>query len=245
MNENPYSPPQANVADLSPIGVPQPGALEGFRDLRRLVRWLAIALAALTVIELAHAVSLWLQIGLMSQARSGGGVTRAAALSNDRREAVISILYLLAYILTAVLFLRWTYLAKKNAMVFGASFLEFDFSPGWSVGYYFVPLANLVAPYKALRETFQASHPEFRPDTQRLEWSPAPKLLPYWWALWIGNGILGQVIFQYSLHTRTLDDALNMSWATLASAILHLPLILVVWLLISTLQRWQTARVSG
>jgi hypothetical protein len=49
----------------------------------------------------------------------------------------------LAYFLTSVLFLRWTYLVKKNAMALGASYLEFDFSAGWSVGYYFVPLANL------------------------------------------------------------------------------------------------------
>jgi hypothetical protein len=55
----------------------------------------------------------------------------------------LSILCFLAYFLTSVLFLRWTYLVKKNAMALGESYLEFDFSAGWSVGYYFVPLANL------------------------------------------------------------------------------------------------------
>jgi hypothetical protein len=108
-----------------------------------LVRWLKIALAALAVIVLAHAVSLWLQIGLLSGAQSGGRITHEAALANDRREGLLSILYFLAYFLTSVLFLRWTYLVKKNAMALGASYLEFDFSAGWSVGYYFVPLANL------------------------------------------------------------------------------------------------------
>jgi hypothetical protein len=50
-----------------------------------LVRWLKIALAALAVIVLAHAVSLWLQIGLLSGAQSGGRITHEAALTNDRR----------------------------------------------------------------------------------------------------------------------------------------------------------------
>jgi hypothetical protein len=36
-----------------------------------------------------------------------------------------------------------------------------------------------------------------------------------------------------------------MSWAHFAGAILHLPLIAVVWVLISTMQRWQTAGVSN
>ena len=130
-------------------------------------------------------------------------------------------------------------------MALGASYLEFDFSPGWSVGYYFVPLANLVAPYRALKETFQASHPEFRPDAQRLEWSDPPKLLPFWWALWLANGFLGQGIFEYSHYAKTLPQLLNLSWAQSAGAVFHLPLIAVVWVLISTMQRWQTARVSA
>jgi hypothetical protein len=243
MNDNPYSPPQAHVAEFSSAS--QRGEVEGFRDLTGLVRWLTIALAVLALIELAQVVSLWLQIGLLSEAQSGGGITREAALANDRREGLVSVLFLLAYALTAVLFLRWTYLVKKNAMALGASFLEFDFSPGWSVGYYFVPFVNLVAPYRALKETFQASRPEFRPDTERLEWSSAPKLLPLWWTLWLVNGFLGQAIFQYSLHAKTLPQLLDMSWAHLAGAVLHLPLIAVVWVLISTMQRWQTARVSS
>jgi hypothetical protein len=243
MNDNPYSPPQAHVTDFSPA--PQREEAEGFRDLTGLVWWLTIALAALALIELVQVVSLWLQIRLLNGAQSGVGITHEAALANDRREGFLSIIYLLAYFLTSILFLRWTYLVKKNAMALGASYLEFDFSPGWSVGYYFVPFVNLVAPYKALRETFQASHPEFRPDTQRLEWSSAPKLLPLWWALWLVDGFLGQGIFQYSLHARTLPQLLNMSWAHFAAAILELPLIAVVWVLVSTMLRWQTARVSA
>jgi Domain of unknown function (DUF4328) len=243
MHDNPYSPPQAHLADFSPASRRE--EIEGFRDLTGLVRWLRIALAALAVIVLAHAVSLWLQIGLLSGPQSGGRITHEAALANDRREGLLSILYLLAYFLTSVLFLRWTYLVKKNAMALGASYLEFDFSPGWSVGYYFVPLANLVAPYRALKETFQASHPAFRPDAQRLEWSDPPKLLPFWWALWLANGFLGQGIFEYSHYAKTLPQLLNLSWAQSAGAVFHLPLIALVWVLISTMQRWQTARVSA
>jgi hypothetical protein len=243
MNDNPYSPPRAPVTDFS--STLQPQEVEGFRDLTGLVRWLTIALAALALILLVHAVSLWLQIGLLSGAQRGGGISHEAALANDRREGLVSILFLLTYLLTAVLFLRWTYLVKMNAMSLGASSLEFDISPGWSVGYYFVPFANLVSPYKALKETFQASHPEFRPDRQRLEWSPPPKLLPFWWALWLANGFLGQGIFQYSLGAKTLPHLLNMSWAHFAGAILQLLLIGVVWVLISTMQRWQFTRVCA
>jgi hypothetical protein len=242
MSDNPYSPPHANVADLPSESQPQ--VPTGFRDLSGLVRWLRIALVAFVLMVLARTASTWLQIELLSAAQRGGGLAQDIAIANDRRESLVSILYLLVYLATAVFFLRWTYLVKKNAMAIGASWLELKFSPGWSVGYYFVPFANLVAPYKALKETFQASHPEFRADKQRLEWASAPKLLPFWWGLWLVNGILGQGIFQYSLHAKTLDQLLDLSWAHLAHEILELPLIAVVWLLISTLQRWQITRAS-
>jgi hypothetical protein len=107
------------------------------------------------------------------------------------------------------------------------------------------PFVNPVALYRALKETFQASHPEFHPDKQRLEGSSAPKLRPLWRTLWLVNGFLGQAIFQYSPHAKTLPQLLDMSWAHLAGVVLHLPLIAVVWVLISTMQRWQTARVSN
>jgi hypothetical protein len=132
-----------------------------------------------------------------------------------------------------------------NAMALGASYLKFDFSPGWSVGYYFVPFANLVAPYRALKEAFQASHPEFRPARQRLEWVSAPKFLPVWWTLWLANGFLEQGIFQYSLGAKTIPQLLNMSWAHFAGVILRLPLIAMVWVLVSTMQRWQLTRVRA
>lgn len=46
-------------------------------------------------------------------------------------------------------------------------------------------------------------------------------------------------------YAKTLPQLLNLSWAQLADAVFHLPLIAVVWVLISTMQRWQTARVSA
>jgi hypothetical protein len=243
MNDNPYSPPRAPVADLSSASQPREGVQ--FRDLTGLIRWLKIALALLALIDLAQIVSVCLQISLLSEAQNGAGMTRQAARANLMRESLVSILYLLAYLLSSVLFLRWTYLGKKNAMALGAAFLEFEISPGWSVGYHFVPLMNLVMPYKALKETFQASNPDFRPDAQRLEWSSAPKVLPLWWTLWLANGFLGQAIFQYALHAKSLPQFLNLSWAHLVLAFLHLPLVAVVWVLISTMQRWQAARVSA
>ena len=82
MHDNPYAPPQAHLADFSPASRRE--EIEGFRDLTGLVRWLRIALAALAVIVLAHAVSLWLQIGYLSSGSRERRPLGPATASRDR-----------------------------------------------------------------------------------------------------------------------------------------------------------------
>ncbi|QYO65100.1 DUF4328 domain-containing protein [Leptolyngbya sp. 7M] len=48
-------------------------------------------------------------------------------------------------IATIVLFLVWLYRAHKN--LFSLKPTHLDFSPGWAVGWWFIPFLNLVRPY--------------------------------------------------------------------------------------------------
>jgi hypothetical protein len=200
-----------------------------FRDLTRLVKWLKIALGILAVATLLTAFSDWQQINALERAQPAG------AASGDLREALVELLYVIADLATAILFLRWTYLARKNAAALGAT--GFRVSPGWSVGFYFIPILCLWKPYQALKETFQASNPEVHGDWKS---SPRPRLLPLWWTLWIVSCCAAEVSFQASMQANTADD--NASRLDLISSLIDLPLIGVVWVLVSTLQAWQTSK---
>jgi hypothetical protein len=48
--------------------------------------------------------------------------------------------------------------------------------------------------------------------------------------------------FPILLGAKTIPQLLNMSWAHFAGVILQLPLIAMVWVLVSTMQRWQLTR---
>jgi hypothetical protein len=208
-----------------------------FRDLTGLAKWLKIALGILVVATLLNGLSSLLQIGLLEEVQRGVRIAKGAAAANESREALTGSVYLIAYIATAILFLRWTYLTKKNTTALGASGLAF--SPGWSVGYYFVPVLTLWKPYQALKETFQASHPEFR---ENWKGAPRPGLLPLWWAIWLINCFLDQAIFRASIGAHTITELIAASGMNLLSTLIDLPLVAVVWVLVSTLQRWQTAK---
>ena len=62
------------------------------------------------------------------------------------------------FVLAAVPVAIWIYRAHANLHEAGVS--ELAYSPGWTVGSYFVPLVNFVIPFRAMRELHNRSHGE-------------------------------------------------------------------------------------
>ncbi len=58
------------------------------------------------------------------------------------------------------------------------------FTPGWSVGWFAIPFANFVMPFKAMKELWQASH-AMPVDSEQT----APGLLWLWWLSWLGGSV--------------------------------------------------------
>ena len=69
-----------------------------------------------------------------------------------------NILLALFFLLSAVPVAGWIYRAHANLREAGV--VELRYSPGWSVGSFFVPLVNLVVPFQAMRELHNRSHGE-------------------------------------------------------------------------------------
>jgi hypothetical protein len=81
---------------------------------------------------------------------------------------------------------RWIYVANANAHSFGTGGMSI--SPGWAVGWFFIPLANLVKPYEGMKEAWRTSH-----DVAGLYEEAESPVVGWWWGLWIVNGIVGWV----------------------------------------------------
>ena len=93
-------------------------------------------------------------------------------------------------IATWVLFLVWTNLAAKNVRAFGQQGLEY--TPGWCVGWWFIPIASLWKPFDAMREIWKASDPDSVGANASKSWmsSVVPVTMPIWWAVYILNGFV-------------------------------------------------------
>lgn len=99
-------------------------------------------------------------------------------------RGLLSLVTLAVYVPLVVLFCIWTYRSAANARALGAG--GFEVSPGWAVGWYFIPFANLWMPFKAMSEIWRASRSEL-PEQVPGQWrdSGSGFILGSWWLAWI------------------------------------------------------------
>ena len=103
-------------------------------------------------------------------------------------QSLVAALELLIQIFTIVFFLIWLNRSNKNLTPLRVPSIEY--SSGWSVGWWFVPFANLVKPFNVVQEVWRESDPDFDPDLNFLTNSLGTSSLLYaWWAFWIISNI--------------------------------------------------------
>lgn len=140
-------------------------------DLRRLKLWATIS-----------TVTIVLYVACAAAFAFSGFAILAAGSAPD--EALLGFYGLTAvgnaaiFYVSAFAIAMWIYRAHHNLAKLGHSDLEF--TPGWSVGWFFVPFANLVMPFQAMRELWNLSCGS--------EGSGAP-ILPLWWGCFLIGGV--------------------------------------------------------
>jgi hypothetical protein len=82
---------------------------------------------------------------------------------------------------TIVVWLIWHYQVTANLWSRGLPDLRT--TPGWAVGWWFIPFAWYVLPFLAVREVDQRSTPDG--TTRRMG-----AILPWWWAAWVGAQLI-------------------------------------------------------
>ena len=108
-------------------------------------------------------------------------------------QGLIALVLLPAYIFTIVVFLMWLFRVYKNLEPLGAGSVEM--TPGWAVGWWFIPLANLIKPFQAVRDAWLESDPDV--DESMAMFSKvkggAPLYMAFWWGLWIFSNIFSNI----------------------------------------------------
>jgi len=154
------------------------------------------------------ALDVWVtgsRIELLQQLAAGAQVPEDQLQQNDVLIVLISLVSFVVFVVTAICFLRWTYLVNANAHALGANGMTI--TPGWAVGWYFIPFLNLYMPFRVMDETFRASHPDYGPNDWRQ--APRPAIVPLWWMAWIAGGIVGNIALQLEMSAETEQKKLQ------------------------------------
>jgi len=101
------------------------------------------------------------------------------------------IIYLIGFLGGIISFSMFTYRAMKNLHIWNNRYAEM--SPGWTVGWYFIPFANLWKPYQAMEQIWTGTHHEMTGNYD------ANSKIGVWWGCWvlfnltsgIGNALSG------------------------------------------------------
>lgn len=126
-----------------------------------------------------------------------------------------SLLYIIAFVVAGFLSLRWIYRANSNAHCLNAGL---EMTPGWNVGWFFVPIATWWKPYEGVRAVWETSADPDNPTS-----AERPFTLVKWWAFWLVTNITGYISFRLQMRANTVDTQIIADAFDILSSIALVP----------------------
>lgn len=205
---------------------------------------------------LGQAVVLWLYVRLASSAcniiadvfqlrglsrfPSDTPVSMSETLPGMETADLVSALtgfgLLATMLVSGVLTLKWIYRVTMNSHTLASGL---NVSPPWSIGWYFVPFANLYKPFQALNDAWCVS---LSPESWRVQ--DTPPVLRWWWGLWIVTSMLDNASFRLQLRAKEVGLSLFTAGLDLVSDTLWIALCLVLIRIVRRLSAQQSDALS-
>lgn len=194
-----------------------------------------ILILCLVVSNILFCIDMYLAARIVA----GEEVTSEEVEAHEIRFEGIGLSYQIVSIVLIISFLMWIYRAHSNLMALGAGGLKY--SPGWAVGWYFVPFMNLVRPYKVMSELWRASDPSID-SREVLSWKNQweDPLVLLWWISFMGGNVLGKI--SESMSGDSLGSIYQSNGMMMASNGVHIFAAIMAILIIKTINKRQTEK---
>jgi hypothetical protein len=181
--------------------------------LAQLFIWIVMALDIISIF------SSYLQYNLLISLKNYEEVTDQMLSSNDTREQIIGIIYLIVFIISAVTFIQWFRRAYYNLNVR----TNCNHSDGWASGSWFVPIISLYRPYQIMKEMWTKTTQLIKSKkSDYIENSTL--IIGIWWALWIVSNYIGKYVMKSAFKAETIENFLNSTIGDITLSIIGIPL---------------------
>ncbi len=112
----------------------------------------------------------------------------------------------------------WSYRAYRNLTALSGEPLRF--TPGWVVGYWYIPVVSLFRPVQAMNDVWRLSSPE---QSEPSMWS-TPAFIIVWWLCWLLAGVIGIIvgwIMEFEWGAQMAAVAFNIAPAVLTALLVR------------------------
>lgn len=218
-----------------------------YRSPKGLAKTVKILLVILSVLALLSILGCFIEIAYYSSLDStypsdedyliGGGVS-----------GIVGIFIFLTYIGTVISFSMWIFRIYKNLPVLTTA--KMRMSPGWAVGWYFIPFANLFMPYIGMKDAWNACSRDTRFDNYLWGERKGASLVKWWWAMWLISTFIARVAGRISMSAETTDELVRAAVVYIFSDILDLVTNILAFMLVKRLterqeKKWEAVQASG
>jgi hypothetical protein len=186
LRPTPPPPTQGTGVDPRAAGIGA-GKPTWWRSLEGLRTALVVLFACTAAASVAVVFAVVNRLGVINDVEAGQIGFDIVQRANDADDAVdlAAGLALVLALGTAVVLIIWQWRCAKNAELLGRDHPRFG--PGWSIGAWFIPLANFVIPVLIFQDLWRASSPGARPGEWRKERGSG--LVGVWWALFVVSAL--------------------------------------------------------
>ena len=165
------------------VGEGAAGGFSGiFRSARTRAKLTVALLAAITLVYVLTAFHHVSGFDLVSRADLGILTPGEVTVFDDVTQ-ILAVAYLLAFLASAVAFLAWLSRSVDNVPPLTGQVPRS--TPRWSIGWWFVPIANFVMPYLVVRDLLVR--------LRGTDGGPIWVLLA-WWVAWLGTTLASLVV---------------------------------------------------
>jgi hypothetical protein len=180
-----------------------------FRRIDGLSRVLRALLGVGIVVDVVNIVVTFLETQTLERFRNGLTDLHEVNDAFDRSR-VVGIVVAICYLSTIVVWLVWQHRGQSN--LHALAIPRLTFSPGWAVGWWLIPIANLWKPFQTVRELWKAS------DGDEAWWRLTTwSAIGWWWACWVAFNILYNTTIRfYGSETATVNSYIIGDWTSIS-----------------------------
>ena len=167
--------------------------------------------------------------------------TAGAELSSGRLQAAGFSLMTMAYsayaevgafVVIAILFLRFLYKAVQQAKGYTTPFTYV--SPGWAVGYWFIPIMNLYRPFEVVKNLSKACGQQASGDGKP---AVGEQLLSAWWAMFLISNAAGWALARSDSDFSSAAGITTYAEYSIGCNLLSIAAAVLFWLVIKKLAK--------